>query len=100
MNWLSRLSSYTVVIAFSMAIEADLYAQVEAKAQHHRYQIVDLGPAGGPNSAMSTGAITINRHGRAVGSADLALHDPYDPNCFNFDCFVTHAYSWKNGRAA
>jgi probable HAF family extracellular repeat protein len=48
---------------------------------------------------MSTQSVSINRNGRAVGAADLALHDPYDPNCFNFDCFVQHAYAWKNDTA-
>ena len=76
MSRLTSLYSCTVVIAFCIAIEADLHAQFGEKVKYHRYEIVDLGPAGGPNSAMSTGAVSINRHGRP-GQVDLAVHDPY-----------------------
>jgi probable HAF family extracellular repeat protein len=99
MNRLSRLRNCVVVLVFCIARGTNLYPQVEAKAKHHRYELIDLGTAGGPNSGMSTQAVSINRHGRAVGAADLAIHDPYDPNCFNSDCFVSHAYAWKNDTA-
>ncbi len=96
MNRLMGLCICTVVFMLNTAVGPELYAQAETK--HHRYQIVDLGPAGGPNSAISTQAVAVNRHGRVVGGADTGLHDPYDPNCFS-DCFVTLAYSWKHGSA-
>ena len=99
MNRMSRLCSWIVVFAFCIASGTGLYGQVEARAKHHRYELVDLGTAGGPNSGMSTQSVSINRHGRAVGAADLATSRSIRSQLLQLDCFVSHAYAWKNGTA-
>src|SRR6202011_3876228 len=38
-----------------------------------------------------------SRGGAFAGYADTSTPDPYAPNCFNPDCFVSHAIEWKAG---
>jgi probable HAF family extracellular repeat protein len=64
--------------------------------RHVRYRLVDLGTFGGPNSSDFASPI-MNNEGGITGAADTADSDPNAPNCYNFDCFVTHAYIWRNG---
>jgi probable HAF family extracellular repeat protein len=61
-----------------------------------RYRLIDLGTLGGPNSSEFASPI-INNQGAITGAADTAQLDPNAPNCYNRDCFVTHAYIWKKG---
>jgi probable HAF family extracellular repeat protein len=39
----------------------------------------------------------LNKHGSAAGWADTSIPDPYPDFCFDEDCFVAHAFQWKNG---
>ena len=39
----------------------------------------------------------INNRGVITGAADTPDADPNAPNCYAYDCFVTHAYTWRNG---
>ena len=73
-------------------------AQETGKAQHHHYKFFDLGTFGGQASYLSNGFDGIlNDHGTAVGWADTSTRDPYPAFCFNPDCFVSHAFQWRDG---
>jgi probable HAF family extracellular repeat protein len=77
----------------ALAIPARLTAQ-----EHSRYKLIDLGTFGGPTSYFSNGFDGIlNHHGIAAGWADTSTPDPDPTFCFNFDCFVSHAFQWRNG---
>jgi len=66
--------------------------------QHHHYKLIDLGTFGGQASYLSNGFDGIqNRKGTVVGAADIAAADPDPTFCFNFDCFVSHAFQWQDG---
>jgi probable HAF family extracellular repeat protein len=39
----------------------------------------------------------LNNRGIVAGSADTSTPDPFAPNCFNADCFVSHTLRWQNG---
>src|SRR5215468_8612691 len=72
------------------------------KNRHHRYQLVDLGTLGGPNSYLTGGFYegiatqSLSAAGMFAGAADTAIPDPYDV-CFNEDCMVGHAVQWRDG---
>jgi probable HAF family extracellular repeat protein len=92
----------TVAIT-AIAFFAVLAIPIESAAQEYlgaqkqpRYRLVDLGTFGGPNSSDFASPI-MNNVGGITGAADTADSDPNAPNCYNRDCFVTHAYVWKKG---
>jgi len=94
------ISATALLIA--LAIPAQLSAQEQpAKQQlareHHRYRLIDLGTFGGPNSGNNSPSIIMNNEGAVTGFADTPTPDPYAPNnCFG-DCFVQHAFEWRDG---
>jgi len=68
--------------------------------RNRRYKFVDLGTLGGPVSYFSGGGIgnlLLNNRGVVAGYADTSTPDPYAPNCFNADCFLSHTFRWQNG---
>jgi len=75
--------------------------------KHHHYKLVDPGTFGGPLNYINgddllvpsvSPAHNINRAGTLTGWADTSISDPYGPNyCFNGDCFVSHAFRWREG---
>ena len=76
-----------------------LVLPVGLTAQHTRYKLIDLGTFGGQASYLSNGFDGIqNRHGTVVGAADVAAADPDPAFCFNFDCFVSHAFQWRDDK--
>ena len=87
------LHSAAVALVASLALPALL------AAQHSRYKLIDLGTFGGQASYLSNGFDGIeNRRGTVVGAADVAAAD-LDPSfCFNFDCFASHAFQWRDGK--
>jgi probable HAF family extracellular repeat protein len=96
----SRKSILIIVIA----LFALLALPVQLAAQHSRYRLIDLGTFGGPSSYLATsngvtspGMVNqvVNTRATAAGWADTSTVDPYAPNCFNFDCFVSHASQWQ-----
>jgi len=97
--------SRTVGVAFltALAISIPLAAQ-QAQANHHHYQLIDLGTFGGPNSYLSyppPGEVQINRHGLVAGIADTPTPDPFAPNCFVLpECLVAHAFGWQDDMLA
>jgi probable HAF family extracellular repeat protein len=72
----------------------------ERKDESPRYKLIDLGTFGGPASYYSEAGIgsrVLNNRGDVAGYADTSIPDPSAPNCFNLDCFVSHAFRWHNG---
>ena len=73
-------------------------AQETGRAQHQHYKFIDLGTFGGQASYLSNGFDGIQNHqGAVVGAADIAAADLDPTFCFNFDCFVSHAFQWQDG---
>ena len=74
----------------------------QSEKNHHRYQLVDLGTLGGPNSylpgAFFEGLATqsLSAAGTFAGEEDTPIPDPYEV-CFNIDCMVGHAVQWRGG---
>jgi len=81
------------------ALFASLVITVPLAAQHTRYKLIDLGTFGGQASYLANGFDGIQNHrGAVVGWADIAAADLDSTFCFNFDCFVSHAFQWEDGK--
>lgn len=73
---------------------------VNGQSPHHHYKLIDLGTFGGPSAYKSVNAPgyqILTNAGAIAFAADTPMPDPFSPNCYNPDCFVTHATQWKNG---
>ena len=84
----------------AITLFAALAVPVRLAAQHTRYKLIDIGTLGGPASFVSEDADAsriLNNQGMVAGGADTSEPDPYAPNCFEPDCFVHHAFRWKDG---
>jgi probable HAF family extracellular repeat protein len=91
----------------ALAIPIHLAAQnnQDSKPVHHHYKLIDVGTLGGPQSYVNAGsgnefgnfAQILNNRGTMTGSADTSTPDPFPGFCSNDDCFVSHAFEWKNG---
>lgn len=98
--------SASIALLTALAIPLGLPAQEQATMQgqtprHHRYKFVDLGTLGGPVSyptASGASNLSLNNAGEIGGYADISTPDPFAPNCFNSDCFLSHTFLWKDGR--
>jgi probable HAF family extracellular repeat protein len=91
-------ATYPIVISNSSSATASAVAAPSSQELHAHYKLVDLGTFGGPASYFSNGFDGIlNHHGTAGGWADTSTPDPVPTFCFNFDCFVSHAFRWQNG---
>lgn len=94
------LASMVLVAALATPFWLDAQQQEQHAKEHNRYKLIDLGTIGGPASYFSAaglGARVLNNRGDVAGYADTATPDPSAPNCFNLDCFVSHAFRWQNG---
>lgn len=96
------LTCLTAMTLFAAsAIPVRLAAQErQDNRQQPRYKLIDLGTFGGPtsySSASGSGNQVLNNAGVLTGFADTATPDPYAPNCFNPDCFVSHTFRWQDG---
>ena len=96
----------TALLLAALALPGELAAQHNqgANSKHHHYKLIDMGTFGGPSSYVQidngvNGAPNqvLNNRGTVAGWADTSTPDPYAPNCFNFDCFVSHAFQWQKG---
>jgi probable HAF family extracellular repeat protein len=89
----------TITLLAALVIPAMLAAQNNQghTQKHHHYRLIDVGTFGGPNTNVNPGTVVINKQEAVVGSADTTTPDPYAPNCFNEDCFVSHGFQWRNG---
>ena len=87
----------TVLFA-ALAIPTQLTAQDNSnhKPKHHQYKLYDFGTFGGPQSWPTYFDAAITAAG-AASTSDTSAADPFNPNCF-FDCFVTHAAFWRQGK--
>ena len=74
----------------------DNSARIGPDRRRVRFQLVDLGTLGGPNSSEFAAPI-INNQGAITGASDTADSDPNFPNCYSPDCFVNHAYIGRDG---
>jgi probable HAF family extracellular repeat protein len=88
----------------ALTLLAALAVPVQLTAQEHNatkpsYIVKDMGTFGGPNSFFFSEPVveSVNNRGVVVGGADTGLPDPYAPNCFSPDCYILHAFKWKNG---
>jgi len=92
------LWSIAIYLFATLAITSQLTAQTTPQHQtrHQQYRLYDVGTFGGPNSAGSFDAISLTTAG-AIGIADTAVPDPFNPYCFLNDCVVGHAFLWRNG---
>lgn len=91
----SLATTFLVVLAASNFVSGQGPA---TKDRTPTYRLVDLGTFGGPASFFSNGLDGIlNNHGTAVGWSNTSQADPYDPVCFNPNCFASHAFRSKNG---
>jgi probable HAF family extracellular repeat protein len=68
-----------------------------AAQKHHHYKLIDIGTFGGPASMLPGLAQVVNNLGIVVGQADTSTVDPNFPNCFNLDCYVSHAFQSRDG---
>ena len=102
-------AAYTITIAKSSAAASSatpLASRLSKSSspQHSRYQLIDMGTLGGPNSFVTTSfyfsifSQSISARGVFAGQADTSTPDPFAPNCFNPDCFASQAIEWRDGR--
>jgi probable HAF family extracellular repeat protein len=97
----------TVITLFATLGGAVRLAAQEQKAIHpgkgepRHYKLFDLGTLGGPASYFSAsgiGAQILNNRGTVAGYGDTSAPDPNGPNnCFDLDCFLAHAFRWRDG---
>lgn len=89
-----------IAILASLGLSAQS-AEHEHRRAHPRFKLIDLGTLGGPHSYGSTsgdGFRMLNNSGVVASLADTDEPDPNAPNfCFNTDCFMAHAFQWKDG---
>ena len=89
----------TVRITLTVLTLLTLIVSIPAYAQHRHYQFVDLGTFGGPASYFTNGFDGfLNNNGVAAGWADTSTPDAFPMFCYNVDCFVSRAFSVRNGR--
>jgi len=97
-HW-TRFIVNLLILGTTCAIGTVATAQSEShKDREPRYRLIDLGTFGGPASYFQNGLDGIlNNRGTAVGWANTPDHDPYDPICIAANCFVAHAFQFKDG---
>jgi len=102
-NRFNKIKISSLLFAFALVVQLASPGHASAQGRHKpRYNVVFIGTFGGPNSHFSIGGTRIlNNDGSFVGWADDSLPDPFAPDaCWDGDCFVAHAFRWKNGEMA
>lgn len=98
-------------VIFAIALMAHAVAGLMGHAQsngpatpdharsHHRYQLIDLGTFGGPNSSFPGSIESINPGGTVTGAADTPFLDPdfAIQNPYFGDPYIERSYIWKDG---
>lgn len=93
---LSMILGAALATPFWLAAQEQQADQEQGKG-HRRYKLIEIGTFGGPNSYFTFISRPLNKHGEAAGMADTAaaVNPPF---CLLFpDCFLTHAFLWKDG---
>lgn len=73
-------------------------SQPLSAARHVRYSFIDLGTLGGPASFFANGFDgVLSPDGTSTGFAETPGADPFSPFCIDFDCFVPHTFTSRNG---
>ncbi|PYX68199.1 MAG: HAF repeat-containing protein [Acidobacteria bacterium] len=86
------MKSRTWVFGIFVVLLATLALPGPLAAQHRRYELIDLGTLGGPNSLVNgTPPPMINNRGVVAGEADTATP------CSYLGGFVSPAIRWENG---
>jgi probable HAF family extracellular repeat protein len=85
--------------ALTISVQLDAQDKEDNHQQHHRYKLIDLGTLGGTQSYIESNPPEkiINLRGAVAAFADTSAPDPYNPNCFNLDCLVSHTVVWQGG---
>lgn len=91
-----------IVVALVTANRSSAQDLQQHGRSHDWYALVDLGTFGGPQSYLNyvrvnLPAKVLTSQGVVAGWADTPTPDPFPSLCFNPDCFVSHAFVWKNG---
>jgi probable HAF family extracellular repeat protein len=92
----NNLSAY--ITAITLFVAPAIPSQL--LAQQPRYKLVDMGTFGGPQGYLSEESQILNNQGTVAGFLDTSTTDPNFPNfsnCFNPDCFFSHAFQWQHG---
>jgi len=96
-------ASYVITVGSTSTASASAMIAPSSREDHTHYKLIDLGTLGGPNSNTTQpffGGVAVpslSHSGAFAGQADTSTPDPFSPNCFNFDCFVSHAIKWEDG---
>src|SRR5215472_15582167 len=111
------VTAVAVLFLLNMSVPVPSQEISATTPKHHHYKLIDIGTFGGPSSYFDDLHLTDNfsfntalynfsqvRNGKGilVGFADTPTPDPNSANpilCYVSvrDCFVTHAYEWRNG---
>ena len=92
----AAIATITFLALLAIPVQPAAQEFSAAPKKQPRYRLIDLGTFGGPNSSDVASPI-MNNQGAITGGADTADSDPNAPNCYAPDCFVMHAYIWRQG---
>jgi hypothetical protein len=87
-------------LSFGVIFVLAVASPAQRVAQHKRYRIVEIPTLGGPTTYPSVNRPEnqiISNSGIVALASDTSTPDPFFPNCFDPDCFVSHAALWRNG---
>ena len=77
-----------LIVALCSVISVQVRAGEREAVKYPRYVLIDLGTLGGPNSGQVFPARSLNNRGQLIALSATAVPDP---ECFQEDCYVTHA---------
>src|SRR5215469_4493001 len=97
----------TALVVLIAGLPSVLVSAQQSHHKHHHYKLIDIGTFGGQQNYINGDdllapyigpAQNVNSARALIGWADTSTPDPYGPNfCFNGDCFVSHAFQWRDG---
>jgi probable HAF family extracellular repeat protein len=91
------VSMYVAKLAIFVMIVSTVVAAQNAASHHPQYRQIDIDTFGGPNSVYNGGTRFAASDGTIVGAANLDQPDLNAPDCFDWTCFVQHAWVWREG---
>jgi probable HAF family extracellular repeat protein len=90
----------TLFAALAIPVRLAAHDKRDHHHKHHHYKLVEIGTLGGPTSyedINGSGDQILNNAGIVSSEADTSIPDPNAPNCYQPDCFVSHAFRWQDG---